>query len=223
MLATSDSILVADNLKGRADMRLNIYLASAAALALSSCGNETGSDSPGSVDTAGNAVAISENLSPFGDGYPTSGEPCRRLGESAATSNYLDDSTILIGCPSDASAASLDGEVVGNVDGVLLVSIPVGDANAATVQMMPMQSPVQVSKQALRDLIRSPGGLETKCLSRVNELTGGGVIGSQRIEEAESGVMIYVNVQGAQAPWQCFGSKDGALQEVYFGGDEGGL
>lgn len=75
----------------------------------------------------------------------------------------------------------------------------------------------------VKDPIRSPGGMETKCLAKVNEMTGGGVIGTRMIEEAESGVMIYVNVEGAEAPWQCFGSRDGTLGEVYYGGSEGDL
>lgn len=75
----------------------------------------------------------------------------------------------------------------------------------------------------LKDPIRSPGGMESKCLAKVNEMTGGGVIGTRMIEEAESGVMIYVNVEGAEAPWQCFGSRDGTLGEVYYGGSEGAL
>ena len=74
-----------------------------------------------------------------------------------------------------------------------------------------------------RDPIRGPGGLEERCLDRVNETVGGGVIGTNRIEEAESGVMVYVNVRGAAAPWQCFGNRDGTISDVFFGGDEGAL
>lgn len=66
-------------------------------------------------------------LNVMDDGYPQAGDPCRRLGESAATSNYLDDSATLIGCPNQISAASIAGKVVGQIEGVTLVSVPNGD------------------------------------------------------------------------------------------------
>lgn len=93
------------------------------------------------------------------------------------------------------------------------------DEVAEAASETPMQAPVS----APADPIRGAGGMEERCLDRVNEMVGGGVIGTNRIEEAESGVMIYVNVQGANAPWQCFGGRDGTINEVYFGGDEGAL
>ena len=108
-------------------MRFQILVAGASALALAACG-----EAPTDADTAvqEELAEIPESLAPFGDGYPAAGDACRRLGESAATSNYLDDSAVLVGCPSEASAEALGGRIVGNIEGVRLVSVPMGDANA---------------------------------------------------------------------------------------------
>lgn len=110
-------------------MRISMILAGAAALALSACG-ETATEEAGAGAMAEAVVAIPETLAPFGDGYPNAGDPCRRLGESAATSNYLDDSATLVGCPTEADAEALGGNIVGNVEGIRLVSLPAGDANS---------------------------------------------------------------------------------------------
>ncbi|MGQ7830988.1 hypothetical protein [Altererythrobacter sp. Z27] len=199
-------------------MKLKLLIAGAAMLSLAACGGS--SDEP---DAAAEEVAvIPESLAPFGDGYPNPGAPCRRLGESAATSNYLDDSAILVGCPSEAAAETLGGRIVGNVEGVRLVSVPMGDANAG--MLAPVEAPAkQPPQQALKDPIRSPGGLESKCLARINDMTGGGVIGTNRIEESEAAIAIYVNVSGAEAPWRCLGYRDGTIGEVMYTGSEGAM
>ncbi|WP_338242152.1 hypothetical protein [Aurantiacibacter hainanensis] len=72
------------------------------------------------------ARGIPESLAPFGEGYPDKGDPCRRLGEAAATREYLDDSAVLVGCPTRASANELGGTVVASIDGVAIVSVPEG-------------------------------------------------------------------------------------------------
>jgi hypothetical protein len=71
------------------------------------------------------------SLAAFGDGYPAAGDVCRRLGESAATSEYLDHMATLVGCPGARDSASaraivqrLHGRVVGETDGVTLISVP---------------------------------------------------------------------------------------------------
>lgn len=114
-------------------MRFAFIMAGASALALSACGNAAEDTSEPDATAAEEVAVIPDSLAPFGDGYPAAGDPCRRLGESAATSNYLDDSAALVGCPTQASAEALGGTIVDTIDGVRLVSVPMGDANAEMV------------------------------------------------------------------------------------------
>ena len=111
-------------------------LAGASALVLIAC--EKTADTSEPEAPAEDIAVIPETLAPFGDGYPVSGDPCRRLGESAATSNYLDDSAILVGCPTEASAEALGGEIVDNIDGVRLVSVSMDDVNVGMGENGPM-------------------------------------------------------------------------------------
>ena len=111
----------------------------AATLMLAACGSGAKAPDAAEVTDAAEATdaaapalppAIPASLAPFGEGYPDAGDPCRRLGESPATANWLDDSAILVGCPTAESAAAVGGRVVEYVGGVAIVSIPTGDANA---------------------------------------------------------------------------------------------
>lgn len=72
-----------------------------------------------------NAIAAQwpNTLKPFGKGYPVDGSPCRRVGESPAVADYLDDSAILVGCPSDDTARALTGKIVGKEGDIILVSV----------------------------------------------------------------------------------------------------
>ena len=202
-------------------MKLNLLIAGAALLSLAACGSS--SDEP---DAAAEEVAvIPESLAPFGDGYPNPGAPCRQLGESAATSNYLDDSAMLVGCPSEAAAETLGGKIVGNVEGVRLVSVPMGDANAGMVSPVgengPAEAPAPAKAAAVK--IRGANSLESKCAAKVGRETGAPVIGTNRIEESEAAIAIYINVQGGEAPWQCLAYRDGTIGDIMYTGSEGAM
>ena len=137
MFATSAITLIAAAKEGKL-MGRHFLLLSACSIALAACGGGA-TDEPADKATL---AEIPESLAPFGDGYPSSGDPCRRLGESAATSNYLDDSATLVGCPSETSAEALGGEIVGNVEGIRLVSVAMGDANAGMGEYGPVDNTV---------------------------------------------------------------------------------
>ena len=76
------------------------------------------------ADAAPGEFAWPDSLKVVGDGYPGPGAPCRRIGESAATIDFLDDSAALVGCPSAEEAAKLGGTVLTTIDGVTLISVP---------------------------------------------------------------------------------------------------
>ena len=70
------------------------------------------------------------SLQPFGSGYPVTASPCRRLRETSATVNYLDDSATLVGCPLGRrhwrvrALLGQGGRIVGQEANVLLISVP---------------------------------------------------------------------------------------------------
>ena len=67
----------------------------------------------------------------FGMGYRAEGDPCRRLGESAETIDYLDHTADLVGCPVnmdtlDAFVLETNASEVFRQDGFVVYSVPTG-------------------------------------------------------------------------------------------------
>lgn len=99
----------------------------AAALSLSACKPAAEQAAPAPAAEATPVATTTDwpaSLNVIGDGFPNPGDACRRIGENAATSNYLDHTATLAGCLSADGAAKLGGTVVGTLDGVTLVSVP---------------------------------------------------------------------------------------------------
>lgn len=205
-------------------MALPVLIGSTLVL-LGGCGSEKAESDPATNQMAqtngsGEAASFPESLPVFGDGYPQSGAPCRRVGETEVTVDLMDDSADLVACPTKEQARVLGGKIVGLVDGFSLVSVPTGDANAG------LPAAASQAKSALaeppKDVVRGKGRLEEKCLKAV-AAQGTKVIGTNRIEESEAATAIYVNVVGGQAPWRCLGYRDGTIGDVMYTGDEGAL
>ena len=97
-------------------------LALASALVLTAC--DKAGDAPEATTAKAQTAKWPESLVLVGDGFPNSGDDRRKIGESAETVNYLDDSATLAGCLSEDDAKKLGGKIVGTVDGVTLVIRP---------------------------------------------------------------------------------------------------
>lgn len=71
------------------------------------------------------------SLPVFGDGFPQPGDPCRRVGESPETVDFLDHTATLVGCLSADDALTLvGGRTVATLHGVTLVSVPNPEASS---------------------------------------------------------------------------------------------
>lgn len=79
---------------------------------------------PAPADAAATPMEWPSSLHVFGDGFPNAGDPCRRVGESEATNNFLDHTAALVGCQAVSDAEKLGGKIVATVDGITLVSVP---------------------------------------------------------------------------------------------------
>ena len=108
---------------------LSICIGLFASLSLAGCGGTDTTSASSIENIAANQTTATSNSWPaslkiIGDGFPATGDPCRIVGETSATVDFLDDSATLVGCLAKPDADKLGGRPVGVVDGVTLVSVP---------------------------------------------------------------------------------------------------
>jgi hypothetical protein len=109
-------------------------------------------------------------------GYPEKGSPCRRVGETAATSPYLDDSSILVGCPGARSsifvtkfAAAQNGRSVAYIDGVTLIAIPLrkpGVTSGPATRLRCTLAPGKLPEQCAYHVVRKGGGISVVTITQ---------------------------------------------------------
>lgn len=105
-----------------------------ALLAVAACTVSATATDPSDPDSDGDGFAWPVSVGAFGRGYPLDRDPCRKLGETAVTANYLDHTRDLIGCPGGPDSPVVralvagGGRVVGQHDGVTMISVP-SDSN----------------------------------------------------------------------------------------------
>lgn len=95
---------------------------------------------------------------------------------------------------------------------------------AAAAPAAPVASTAPAAAPAKKEVaIRGKNSLESKCLAKVGKETGARVIGTNRIEESEAAIGIFVNIEGAEAPWRCLAYRDGTVGEIMYTGSEGAM
>lgn len=110
----------------------------------------------------------------------------------------------------DADAGSSSGDVAA-------------PAPASAPVEPPAAAPAKTAKASASIPVRGQNSIESRCLDRVGRETGARVIGTNRIAESKTSVDIFVNIEGAQAPWRCRGYRDGSIEGIMYTGDEGAL
>lgn len=62
----------------------------------------------------------------------------------------------------------------------------------------------------------SGSAAETNCLAAVANQVGSGEVSTISVTPSEAGTSVMVQVAGAEAPWACVATSEGAVQEVYY-------
>ncbi|ATQ43757.1 hypothetical protein [Caulobacter mirabilis] len=211
----------------------------AAAAVLAGCGDRGKSEPKAPAETTAptTPTAVAEvvwppSLAPFGDGYPNSGNPCKRVGETAATSNFLDDSADLVGCPGSATGVAAKGlvegrggHVVAEVDGFTLVSVPRGGPAAAGTP--PPATPSQAAPVAAAAATPASGGRIRFRPGATSGAVSGTVVGDDSVTYvvgAQTGQTLNVIKTGSSnAYFNVFapGDKPGRDEALFIGSTSG--
>jgi hypothetical protein len=203
------------------------------ALALSACGQPAtkGAKNGAATDAEPAVMAtIPAALLPYGDGYPRTGDPCRKLGESDPVRDWLDDSTILVGCPTASAAAALNGKQVGTVDGISIVSLARAIEPASADSTIRDNMAPGTRFDATTEIVCSFDGGKTmlRCQSGVVRAKPGEqfayvtVIMAKRAERVltfKNGEPVSAdgNQADGSAGYEFKGSRDGEIFKVEFG------
>ncbi len=57
---------------------------------------------------------------------------------------------------------------------------------------------------------------ETNCLAAVANTTGGANVSTISVTPSQAGTSVMVQVEGAEAPWNCVANADGTVAEGYY-------
>ena len=108
-----------------------IAILAVAALPLAACGeSQTPRDYEEDEAVAEAEFEWPESVDATDVGFPSDNSECRRLNDSPNTTEFQSDDAVLVGCPDAVTAAALGGAIVGDMDGVTMVSIPNDEVEA---------------------------------------------------------------------------------------------
>ena len=130
----------------------------------------------------------------IGSGYPNAGDPCRRIGENAATADFLRDGTILVGCPTPAGATLLRGRAIADVQGITLVSVPIADIRSRAARAAESRDDAAGAAMSYEATAWLPcgiaGRIDRLCRARVGRRAPQDGVAAVDIEKPDGGMRV---------------------------------